>query len=65
MIFKENGIFTKNIIASILKTKEFKRYRKKIIRGRRKNGGNIKKTYRIFNRENCTEAHLEKIGARV
>ncbi|MCX3068104.1 MAG: hypothetical protein ACRC31_07075 [Cetobacterium sp.] len=33
MIFKENGIFTKNTVASILKTKEFNKYRKKITRG--------------------------------
>lgn len=38
MIFKENGIFTKNIIASILKTKEFSKYRKKVIKGREKWG---------------------------
>lgn len=38
MIFKENGIFTKNIIASILKTKELSEYRKKVIKGREKWG---------------------------
>lgn len=38
MIFMENCIFTKNIIASILKAKEFNEYRKKVIKGREKWG---------------------------